>query len=101
MPVPTVLVADDVKDYATLCQFMQIYKRTNGTKGQTGVRPLWRKEWVEWVRAEVKAHGRGGRTAVARELGISQQALTDVFRRHPEPEPPKASPFPTARPKAA
>ena len=80
-PVPTVLTADDVKDYATLCQFMQSYK---GKKGYE--RPLWRDEWVAGARAEVKARGRGGKAAVARELGISPYGLAQVFERHPEPK---------------
>ena len=73
-------------DYATLCQFMQQYK---GKKGHE--RPLWCAEWVAWARAEVKARGgRGVRAAVAGELGMSSQALAQVFGRHPEP---KAGPY--------
>ncbi|MCE1193255.1 MAG: hypothetical protein LWW96_14000 [Acidovorax sp.] len=82
---PAGLGADDVKDYATLCQFMVRHKGKEGHE-----RPAWRAEWVAWARAEVKVRGRGARAAVAREMGISSQALAQVFQRHPEP---KASPF--------
>lgn len=91
---PAGLGADDVTDYATLCQFMQQHK---GKKGHE--RPLWCAEWVAWARAEVKARGgRGARAAVAGELGMSSQALAQVFGRHPEP---KAGPFDTLTKQAA
>lgn len=74
--VPASLPADAVKDYATLCQFMQQYKDKEGYE-----RPWWHAEWVVWVRAELDARGRGKRAAVARELGMSSQALAQVFER--------------------
>lgn len=96
-PAPAALKADDVRDYATLCQFMQQYKGKEGHE-----RPLWRGEWVLWVQAEVKARGRGGKAAVAGALGMSPQALTQVIARYSTRNPePKASLFPTARDKAA
>ena len=96
-PAPAALKADDVRDYATLCQFMQQYKGKEGHE-----RPLWRGEWVLWVQAEVKARGHGGKAAVAGALGMSPQALAQVIARYSTRNPePKASLFPTARDKAA
>ena len=80
--------ADAVNDYATLCQFMQQYKDTKGHE-----RPLWRAEWVAWAHAEVDARGNGKRAAVARELGMSSQALAQVFARHGKAKAKQATPW--------
>ena len=79
----------DVNDFASLC----CYFAPHAGKAPHE-RPNWDAKWVDYARAEVKAHdatyGRGGLTAVGRALGMTYQRVSELLNKHPEP---KADPF--------
>lgn len=76
---PVALGPDDVKDFETLARYRV---QSNGLDAQQ--RPQWLPVHVAIARAAVQAHGRGGKAAIARRLGMSEAGLWDLFQRHPE-----------------
>ncbi|AYM96070.1 hypothetical protein EAG14_08215 [Acidovorax sp. 1608163] len=85
----TKLARADVNDFASLCCYFAPYAGKAPHE-----RPNWDAKWVDYARAEVKAHdatyGRGGLTAVGRALGMTYQRVSELLNKHPEP---KADPF--------
>lgn len=72
---PAVLVPDDVKDFETLVRYRQQFLHLEPQK-----RPKWLPEHIEIALAEVQARGRGGKAAVAKELGYpTASGLNSVF----------------------
>lgn len=91
---PAVLVPDDVKDYETLVRYRQQFLHLKPQK-----RPKWLPKHIEIASDEVQARGRGGKAAVAKELGYpTASGLNSVFagaakRAERDAERAKASAF--------
>lgn len=77
---PAALGPDDVKDIETLASYYLQFKDLPPQQ-----RPQWLHRHVAIARAAVEAHGRGGKAAIARQLGMSEAGLWDLFKRHSEP----------------
>ena len=72
---PAVLGPDDVKDYETLVRYRQQILPLEPQK-----RPKWLPKHIEIAFDEVQARGRGGKAAVAKELGYpTASGLNSVF----------------------
>ena len=84
----TALRAEDVQDFAGLVQYRLAFNHLPSQQ-----RPEWLPEHLALVRAAVSAHGRGGKAAVSKRLGMSGQGLADLLKRHPEPVAKEASPW--------
>ena len=82
------LRAEDVQDFAGLVQYQLAFNHLPSQQ-----RPEWLPEHLALVRAAVSAHGRGGKAAVSKRLGMSGQGLADLLKRHPEPVAKEASPW--------
>jgi hypothetical protein len=84
------LRAEDAQDFAGLVRYRQQFK---GLPAQQ--RPAWMAGHVAIVRDAMKSGS--SRAALAEQLGMTSQGLADVLKRHPEPGPATASPFPVPR----
>lgn len=72
---PAVLVPDDVKDFETLVRYRQQFLHLEPQK-----RPKWLPKHIEIALDEVQLRGRGGKAAVAKELGYpTASGLNSVF----------------------